>query len=113
MSKALVACFTRLRELAAYKRQHLPFLTTLQDYELVGEIGYRYAMGDPLTMNAALRLELGSVATLQRQLRRLRHAGVISIERSDGDRRVSIITLTPKALKALASYAEILGSGRG
>src|SRR3954466_6405896 len=109
MSKTTLALFEKLRHLRAFQREHLQFLKTLEDYALVSEIGYRHASGAPLTMNQALRLELGSVATVQRQLRRLRHAGVILLERSDGDRRVAMITLTPKALKALTAYAELVG----
>jgi DNA-binding MarR family transcriptional regulator len=102
--------FTRLRELRACERRHLQFLRTLQDYDLVIEIGYRHATGTPLTVNEALRLDLGSVATLQRQLRRLRQAGVIALGRSPDDRRVVVITLTPNALKSFKTYADVLGA---
>ena len=109
MSKQLPALFVRLRELRAFRREHLPFIATLEDFALASEVGYRQAAGTPLTMNEALRLEIGSVATLQRQIRRLRDAGAIAVERSDGDGRVVIITLTPKALKAFAAYGQLLG----
>jgi DNA-binding MarR family transcriptional regulator len=110
MSKTMLALFDKLRELRAFEREHLQFLKTIEDYALVGEVAYRQASGTPLTMNAVLRLELGSVATMQRQLRRLRQAGVISVERSEGDRRVVIVRLTPKAMKSLTAYAELLGT---
>jgi DNA-binding MarR family transcriptional regulator len=109
MSKTMLALFDKLRELRTFERGHLHFLKTIEDYDLVGEIAYRQASGQPITMNEALRLELGSIATVQRQLRRLRHAGVIAVERHDDDRRVTVITLTPKAMKALIAYAELLG----
>ena len=109
MSNPLLAVFERLRELRAFKRQHLHFLKTVEDYDLVSEIAYRQALGSPLTLNEALRLDLGSIATVQRQLRRLRHAGVIVPQRHDGDKRVMVITLTTKGMKAWAGYAEMLG----
>jgi DNA-binding MarR family transcriptional regulator len=108
MLKPSLAVFSRLRELNAFRREHLPFMKTLEDCQLLGEIGYHHASGEPLTINAALRLDLGSVATMQRQIRRLRDGGVIALERGDGDRRTMVITLTPKALKALTAYGDLL-----
>ena len=110
MSDALLTCFTRLQEVRAFAREHLDFLRTTQDYDLVNEIGLRSANGAPLTVNQALRLNLGSVATVQRQIRRLRKIGVIAVERSPVDGRVVNIKLTPKALKALTAYAGVLGA---
>lgn len=112
MSKNLVSLFDKLRQLRTYAREQLQFLRTIEDYELVYEIAYRQARGSAITMNEALRLDLGSVATLQRQLRRLRHAGVIALDRHDADRRVTVISCTPRTMKALAGYAELLGSYR-
>jgi len=110
MSDALLLSFSRLCEVRAFARDHLEFLRTVQDYDLVNEVGLRSANGAPLTVNQALRLNLGSVATVQRQIRRLRKMGVIAVERSPADGRVANITLTPKALKALTAYAALLGA---
>jgi hypothetical protein len=109
MSKPLLATFARLRDLHAFQRQHLQFLTTLDDFLLACEVGYGQANGAPLTMNDVLRLDIGSVATVQRQIRRLRKSGAVAMSRSDSDGRVVLVTLTPKALKALTAYGEMLG----
>jgi len=109
MSKQLLATFARLRDLHAFQRQHLQFLTSLEDFLLACELGYRQAAGAPLTMNDVLRLDIASVATVQRQIRRLRKAGAVAVARSDSDGRVLLVTLTPKALKALTVYGEMLG----
>ena len=110
MSKSSVSLFDKLRQLRTYAREQLHFLRTVEDYALVYEIAHRQASGHAITMNEALRLDLGSVATLQRQLRRLRQAGVIALDRHDGDRRVTVISCTPRTMKAIAAYAELLGS---
>ena len=110
MSKTMLALFDKLRQLRAYEREHLRFLKTIEDYDLVGEIAYRQASGNPMTLNEALRLDLGSVATVQRQLRRLRQAGVLALERHDGDRRIAVISCTPKTMKVMAAYAELLST---
>jgi hypothetical protein len=54
-----------------FEREYLPFLRTIEDYQFIAEIACRQASGTLLTVNEALRLNLGSVATVQRQLRRL------------------------------------------
>jgi DNA-binding MarR family transcriptional regulator len=109
MSKTMLALFDKLRQLRAFEREHLQSLKTVQDYDLVVEVAYRQAGGAPITMNQVLRLDLGSVATVQRQLRRLRQAGVIAVERHDDDRRVTVISCTPKTMRVLLAYAEFLG----
>jgi DNA-binding MarR family transcriptional regulator len=108
MSKPALAIFSRLRELSALRREQLPFMKTLEDWQLLVEIGYRQSSGEPLTVNATLRLDLGSIATVQRQIRRLRQAGVVALERGDGDRRTMVISLTPRAVKALTAFGELI-----
>jgi len=110
MSKNMLALFDKLRQLRAFEREHLQFLKTIEDYDLLSEIAYRQASGNRMTMNEVLRLDLGSVATVQRQLRRLRHAGVVALERHDGDRRIAVISCTAKTMRVMAEYAELLSS---
>jgi hypothetical protein len=98
-----------LRELRAYEKRHLPFLTTCEDHDLVCEIGHHQGLGKPLGMKHLLLLEIGSVATLQRRLRRLRHAGLLKCERSARDRRAVEVTLSTRLLRAYARCGRALG----
>jgi DNA-binding MarR family transcriptional regulator len=104
----MLSVFQSLKALSEFERLHLPFLKTLQDRDLVAEIGICQALGQPLTVKQILLLGLGSMPTVLRRLRRLRRLGVIQQHRFDGDRRSLEVTLTPKALKALAGYGERL-----
>jgi DNA-binding MarR family transcriptional regulator len=81
----------------------------LRDFDLVREIGFHQEQGKPLTMKQIYLLDLASVATVQRRLSRLRHLGVVVPRRSQSDARAVELTISPKPLKALAGYAELLG----
>jgi|SRR5687768_6285710 DNA-binding MarR family transcriptional regulator len=103
--------FARLRAMRAFEKRHLDFLQTLEDYDLVQEIGYHQERGKPLTMKALYLLDLASVATVQRRLRRLRQLGAVQQIRSESDGRALELCLTPKVQKTFAKYAELLASG--
>jgi hypothetical protein len=100
--------FHRLKALREFERQELAFLKTLEDRDLVCEIGLRQALGEPLTVKQVFLLGLGSVPTVQRRLARLRKLGILQHRRSDADRRSVEVTLSPKALRALDRYADLL-----
>jgi hypothetical protein len=100
--------FEALRKLRAFEKHNLPFLRTCEDRELACEVGYRQAVGRPLTIKEAFLLDIGSVATVQRQLRRLRHDGAIAQVRSKEDARVVNLTLTPRASRAFAAYGRLI-----
>lgn len=102
--------FRTLRSLRAFEKEHLDFLKTLEDYNLVREIGFHQAEGAPLTLKQLFLLEVGSTATVQRRLRRLRDAGVIQQRRSIADRRAIELSLAPKITKAFERYGELLYS---
>jgi len=102
------SAFTLLCGLQDLARRHLDFVATLEDVELLCRVGLRQRQDDPMVIKEAFLLGGGSVATVQRQLRRLRAAGVIEQKRSAADRRAMHLLLTPKALRAFASYAALL-----
>lgn len=99
--------FERLRARTAFERQHLNHLRTLEDHALVHEIGYCQAQGKPLTLKQIFLLDAGSVATVQRRLRRLKQLGVIQQRRSAVDRRAVELTLSPKYQRIFARYGRL------
>ncbi len=103
-----IAC---LRNERSFERHHLEALKTLQDRDLIYEIGSRQSERRPLTMKQAFLLELGSVATVQRRLRRLRQLGLVQQRRSTRDRRVQELRLSAKVLGVFARYDDVLRSG--
>ena len=54
--------FHALKELHEFRRHRLPFLKTVEDVELVREIGLHQARGRPLTLKALFLQGIGSVA---------------------------------------------------
>lgn len=100
--------FELLRSLRAFEKRNLQFLRTVEDFDLVREIGYHQERGRPLTVKQLYLLDLASMATVQRRLRRLRQAGAIQQVRSGEDGRSMELRLTPKAAKAFERYAELL-----
>jgi DNA-binding MarR family transcriptional regulator len=106
-----VRVFDRLRALRTFEKQHLGFLRTIEDHNLVREIGYHQAEGAPLTLKQLFLLDVGSVATVQRRLRRLRHLGIVQQRQSEADRRAIEISLTPKYFKAIERYGSALTGG--
>jgi DNA-binding MarR family transcriptional regulator len=102
--------FKTLKAARDFTRRHLDFVATLEDFDLLCEIGFHQESGSPLTMRDLLRLEITSAATLQRRLRRLRARGAIIQTRSRDDARVIEFALSPKLLKVFARYFELLGT---
>jgi DNA-binding MarR family transcriptional regulator len=102
-----MALFEKLRALRAFKKKHLPFLETIEDFDLLLEIAYHQERGTPLTMKQVYLLGIASMATVQRRLRRLRQAGAIHQVRCDGDGRSLELRITPRVLRVFTRYAEL------
>jgi len=102
-----VRVFERLRALRVFEKQHLGFLRTIEDHNLVREIGYHQAEGRPLTLKQLFLLDVGSVATVQRRLRRLKQLGIVQQRRSAADRRAVELRLTAKAMRIFEKYGSL------
>lgn len=103
--------FDKLRARSAFEKQRLEFFGTVEDHHLIGEIGYHQATGKPLTLKQLFLLDVGSVATVQRRLRRLKELGLVQHRRSPSDRRAVELTLSPKCLRNLAKYDALVSAG--
>ena len=100
----------RLREMRAFERRHLHCLRTVEDRDLVWEIGHHQGRRSPLSLKQVFLLGIASVPTVQRRLRRLVHEGCIQQHRAARDRRTLQLTLSPKVLSVLARYGELLNA---
>lgn len=101
--------FVRLRAGRLLQRRLLPLLETIEDFDLVMEIGYHQEIKAPLTPKALALLGIGASATLERRLRRLRQLGLVVERRSATDRRTVQLFLSPKVSKVYAQYAALVG----
>ena len=70
-SQGVAMLFAKLRALREFERRHLKQLSTVEDLDLVCEIGFHQEKGQPLSIKQLYLLNLASVATIQRRLRRL------------------------------------------
>ena len=102
--------FERMRALRAFENQHLLFLKTRGHHHLIVEIGHQQAVGKPLTLKQLFLLNIGSVATIQRHLRKLKELGLVQHQRAADDRRAVELTLTPKCLRIFAKYDTLMDS---
>jgi hypothetical protein len=91
--------FKVLRDLHDYRRRHLPFLRTIEDVELVREIGLHQSLDRPLTLKVLFAMNIASVATVQRRLSRLKRLGAVQQSRADYDRRILELTVSPQVLR--------------
>src|SRR5438477_12518274 len=88
--------FEKLRALRAFEKQYLDFFSTVEDHHLIGEIVYHQAKGKPLTLKQLFLLDVGSVATVHRRLRRLKELGLVQHRRAASDRRPVELSPTPQ-----------------
>jgi DNA-binding MarR family transcriptional regulator len=98
--------FESLRERRDLERRHLPFLKTIADFDICCEIGFHQLAGAPLTVKQLLLLRLAPPVTVFRRLDRLCNLDVVSRTRSQRDRRVHELRLTPGALRLFASCGD-------
>ncbi len=102
--------FERMRAFRALENQHIPALKTGLDRHLISEIGYHQAKGRPVSVNQLFLLNIGSIATIQRRLRRLKELGAVQHRRAASDRRTIELTLSPKYTRIFRKYDSLIRS---
>jgi len=108
MTRRVLKVFQALKASGDYRRRHMPFLKTLEDQDLIREIGYSQAAGHPLSLKQLFLHGIGSVATVQRRLARLRRLGIVEQVRADHDKRLLKLRLTPSALKTYNRWGRLM-----
>lgn len=102
--------FTKLQKLRAFEKEHLPFLVTLEDFDIVHLIGLHQERGEPLSLKHLYVEGIGSVQTLTRRLRKLRNDGIVIATQNGTDRRAINLELAPHVHKAYSRYEKLLNS---
>ena len=105
---ATLRIFNRLQQLSDFRRRHLPFVKTLEDLDLVREIGSHQAAGDPVTLKVLFLKGLGSVATVQRRLSRLKRLGIVQQSKVQHDRRLVRLALAPPVWRSYKQLNRIM-----
>lgn len=102
--------FEKLRALRTFRAEHADIFSTLEGHHLISEIGLHQAKGEPLTLKQLFLLGIGSVATVQRRLRRLKALGLVRHRQAPSDRRSVELTLSPKCVRVFAQYDALMSS---
>ena len=101
--------FGKLHELRALQRRQLPLLHSIEDFDVIVEIGYHEELGRPLTLKRLFLQNIGSVATVQRRLSRLKRLGVVLQTRSAQDRRNLELSVSPDVRRLYRRMDRLLG----
>jgi hypothetical protein len=99
--------FAELKERRQYEREHLSLLKTLEDFDLIQEIGYHQECGKQITLKLLFLQNIGSVATVQRRLSRLKRLGLVQHNRTDGDKRSVKLTLSAEVMAVYARLGSV------
>jgi hypothetical protein len=91
--------FDKVIQLTEFRRRHLPFVKTLEDLDIVRVIGVHQERGNPLTLKLLFLAGIGSVATVQRRLSRLKRLGVVHQSRVAHDKRLIKLTIDPVLMR--------------
>jgi len=102
--------FTGLKKIREFERQHLPFLKSIVDLDIVIEIGYAEEQEQPLTLKQLFLLNVRSRTTVRRKLRRLIDQGIVVRRKHANDQRASLLTISASSIKLLAKYGGTLTS---
>jgi len=102
--------FEYLHQLRTFERRHLPFVRTLEDLDMVSLIGLHQERGISLTLKQMLSFDIGSVATLERRLARLKRLGIVVQMRSDVDKRNVELKLSPRINRVFQRYSALIAS---
>jgi len=102
--------FTGLKKIREFERQHLPFLKSVVDFDIVIEIGHAEEQGQPLTLKQLFLMKVSSRTTVLRKLARLIEQGIVLRRKHANDHRASLLNISPSSVKLLARYGGTLTS---
>lgn len=102
--------FKQLTRLRAFEKKFLPYLVTIEDFDIVRSIGVRQETGKLFLLKHLYLEGIGSVATVTRRLNKLRAQGTLIALPHGADKRNITLTLAPTVLKAYARYGVLLTS---
>lgn len=102
--------FIQLTRLRNFEKKHLPYLRSIEDFDIVRSVGAGQELGRPFLLKHLYVDGIGSVATVTRRLNRLRAQGTLIASAHDGDKRNIALSLAPTVLKTYVRYGVLLTS---
>ncbi|MES2190984.1 MAG: hypothetical protein V4454_12730 [Pseudomonadota bacterium] len=102
--------FIQLTKLRNFEKRHLPYLRSIEDFDIVRSVGAGQELGQPFLLKHLYVEGIGSVATVTRRLNRLRAQGTLIASSHNGDKRNIALSLAPTVLKTYMRYGILLTS---
>ena len=96
--------FTGLRRLRELQRNHLPFIQSILEYDIVIEIGFAEELGRPITLKRLFLMNISSPSTVRRKLSQLVRDGTIIRQKTANDQRTSVLSVAAPAVRAFGKY---------
>lgn len=90
----MATVIARLRQLRQAQRQNQPIIESLEDLDIVLEIGTAQEQGQLVCAKHLLATNLGAPATVRRRLERLVQGGIVSKTKNYRDSRVADLRLS-------------------
>lgn len=103
-----MSIFARIRKLREFERQNLSHLRSIEDFDIVEEIGFHQESGKPLSPKRLTLLGIAPAATVQRRLSRLVALGVISKRYSREDGRIVELSISAEMVSLYGAYSRLL-----
>lgn len=101
--------FEAIQEVRRYEQEHLPFMETIVDRDILAAIGFAQDNDSGgIYLKQLLLLGISSFATVNRRVTRLVRSGAVAKQRSQLDHRVQYLKLTDQAKAAFELYADML-----
>lgn len=102
--------FFVLRKISTYQRKEFPSIVSIQDFNLVTEIGLHQINSSPLSVKQLLLLRIAPTRTILRRLQRLKTLGIVIHTTCTQDRRSRELTISPSALKKFEKFNQQLAA---
>lgn len=97
--------FRKLKIIRTYIGR-IPKLNSMQDFDIVLELGFAQRSGQPLTLKRLMLLNLASSATLRRHLNRLVTNGTVIKKAAASDHRNIELTISDETIETLEHCLE-------
>ena len=102
--------FASLRKIREFERLELFFVKSLIDFDIIIEIGYAQEQDQPLTPKQLFLMNLSSITTVRRRLKKLIDQGIVRRRRNANDQRSALLTVSSPSLKLLTKYVGVLAT---
>lgn len=92
--------FSTLRQIRHLQRRSAPYIRTLEDLDIIVEIGAAQDERRPIGTSGLVAAKLAPRATLSRRLARLKKLGIVRQQSVEDDKRRSQLLLDPEVRSA-------------